>query len=149
PIIVRRAISDRTFATAGNIVVPSAAFGAVVSLSIACLGLAFKGGPYLALLMSIAVSTFLFCCYSPFWAITESALRVGDAYLVRSISVGLLYIIAAIASIIDKISVVYVGLVAVNIASGFAFWVIARNSLVEGGVSLGCSYLKEAAHIGA
>lgn len=148
PIIVRRAIADRSFATLANILVPSVVFGAILFVIIGVLGIIFSDARYFPLVMAISVSTLIFCSYSPFWALMESALRMGDAYLIRSVSVGMLYVVSAVSSIFDQIGFVYAGLVGVNVAAGLAFWLIGRRSLVEGGLSLKRGYLKQARHLG-
>lgn len=148
PIIVRRAIADAAFPTLANVLLPSLGFGLVCAAVIAILGYMFGESRYGYLVASVALSALIFCAYSPFWACMDSMLRMGEAYLIRSISVGLLYAVIAIGSKVDEIAFVYVGLVGVNLIAGLWFWIGGRRALVPGGLSINRSYIKESIYLG-
>lgn len=149
PIIVRRIIESKGFATLPNVILPSSVFGVIIATIVATSGIIFIGEPYRLLILSVSISLILFCFYSPFWACMESVLKTGDAYLIRSCSVAVLYGAVAAGAILDRVGVVYFGLVGANAMAALAFWLGGRGVVSPGPLTVDRAYIADSLYLAA
>lgn len=143
PLIVREISRDKSFASLGNILLPNIILGFVFGALLIIFGYIFARD-FLSTALSISVSLFIFFTYSPFWAVLEGRLEMGTAYLIRSFSVGCLYLLTALGSLLSIKILVTDSIIVANVIALMLFLICGRKYTHRGRFSGGAAFLRTA-----
>ncbi|WP_188768582.1 hypothetical protein [Novosphingobium endophyticum] len=146
PILVRNISDNEEFATYGNLFLPNLVIGLSLSAGSAVISL-FVHESYLYLGLSISFSLLLFSLYTPLWGTMDGNFQMGTAYLVRSLSVAMLYGLIAIGAVFDLDYMNYGAISISNLATLIIFWLFARKYIRKGKFNAGIGYIRQASYL--